>query len=121
MASDFERRKHRRLSIALPMEVRKLEDAGEVMFEQAKTSNISLGGAYLKTRVWKDMRPQEGVYVSISVPRDVSKDFPYSRLVGKARIVRVEMLLENKVDRLAKQGIGIEFSSDFVFLSAVQP
>lgn len=121
MASDFEKRKHRRLNLALPIEVKKLEAPDEVMFEQAQTSNLSLGGAYFKTQVWKDVRPQEGVYVSISVPRDVSKDFPFSRLVGKARIVRVEMLLENKVDRLAKQGIAIEFTSDFVFLSAVQP
>lgn len=121
MARTFENRKHRRFSFRLPIEVRKAEAPTELIFEEATTTNISMGGVYFEARGRMEVGPQAGVYISISVPREIRKDFPFSRLVGKARVVRAEELPGNELDPFARQGIALEFSSDLIFLSAVQP
>ena len=120
MVRTFDRRKYRRFSLQLPIEVRKVEAPAELIFEKATTTNISMGGAYLKAQGRMEVGPQAGVYISISVPREMHRDFPFSRLAGKARVARVEDLPGNELDPLAKQGIALEFSSDLIVLSAVQ-
>ncbi len=121
MFRGYEKRKYRRLGLTLPIEVRKIGPPAEPIFEEATTSNVSLGGAYFRTRTRKHVRPEEGVYISISIPRETARQFPFSRLAGKARVARVEELPGNELDPLAKQGIALEFSSDLIVLSAVQP
>lgn len=115
-----EKRKYRRLELALPIEVRKIGPPLEPIIEEATTTNVSLGGTYFKTRTRKDVKPEQDVYISISVPREMRRQFPFSRLAGKARVVRVEDLPGNALDPLAKQGIALEFSGDLISLAAVQ-
>lgn len=112
MVYEAERRSHERLDIVLPIEVRRRgkEIAGEMIFEEAKTVNLSFGGVYFKTSFRKPIDLGEDVSVSISVPREKLRFFPFSRLVGRARIIRVEDLPGNALDPLAKQGIALEFS-----------
>ena len=121
MFRGYEKRKYGRLELTLPIEVRKIGPPLELIFEEATTTNVSLSGAYFKTRIWKDVRPEEGVYISISIPREMRRHFHFSRLAGKAKVVRVEDLPGNALDPLAKQGIAIEFSSESISLSAVAP
>ena len=117
MARTFERRKHRRFDIRLSIEIRKVEAPSELIFEEATTANISRGGTYFKAPGWVDVYPQAGLYISISVPREMKKDFPFSRVVGKARVVRVEELPGSELDPLAKQGVALEFSYELIFLA----
>lgn len=113
-----ERRSHERLDIVLPIEVRmrREEMVGEMMFEEAKTVNLSLGGVYFRTSFRKPIDVGEDVSVSVSIPRGKFRFFPFSRLVGRARVVRVEDLPGNALDPLAKQGIALEFSGDLISL-----
>lgn len=117
-----ERRRHERLDIALPIEVRRRgkEMAGEMIFETATTVNLSFGGVYFKTHFRKPIDTGEHVSVAISVPREKFRFFPFSRLVGRARVVRIEELPGNALDPLAKQGIALAFSSDLISLAAVR-
>ena len=121
MFRGYEKRKYRRLELALPIEVRKIGPPAELIFEESTTTNVSLGGAYFKTRIWKDVRPKEGVYISISIPREMTRHFHFSRLAGKARVVRVEELPGDELDPLARQGIAIEFGSESISLATVAP
>ena len=121
MFKGYEKRRYKRLELALPIEVRKISPPAELIFEEATTTNVSLSGAYFKTRIWKDVKPEEGVYISISVPREMRRYFPFSRLAGKAKVVRVEDLPGDELDSLARQGLAIEFSSESISLAAVAP
>ena len=105
MNCNFERRKHRRMNLPLLVEGRRREDGREA-FERATTTDISMGGAYLKTSDFPGIGADDVISVSVSIPRQLADKFPFSRIVGKARVIRVE-----------KQGIALEFAPDMIFLA----
>ena len=113
----FERRKHRRMNLLLSVEGRRREDGWEV-FERATTSDISLGGVSLKTSGFQGVRVDDVISVSVSVPRQLADKFPFSRIAGKARVVRVEEPPPPQKDEVsAERGIALEFAPDMVFLA----
>lgn len=101
----FERRRHRRIDLPLLVEGRKQEDKREV-FKRATTADISMGGAFFKTSEFQGIGVDDVISVSVSIPRQLADKFPFSRIVGKARVVRVE-----------EQGVALEFAPDMVFLA----
>jgi hypothetical protein len=99
---DFvEKRRFKRLGMALPMKIRRASDEGKEDVGIGITINVSFNGAYVQSINIKDINPEDNINISLSVPRDEARDFPFSRIVGKAKVVRVE-----------DEGIGLEFSED---------
>lgn len=96
-----ERRQFKRLDLSLPMTLRRDSGAGKEEEQEGVTLNVSYNGAYVADIEIRDIKLQDTLRISLSVPRDDSRDFPFSRLVGKARVVRVE-----------KDGIALEFGED---------
>ena len=88
------------------------------VFETGETKDVSLAGVYFTTPAWQDVRPQELLTLSVSVPREQSRDFPFSRLVGRGRVVRVEPLHGEVPDAARRLGIAVEFADDLTVLSA---
>jgi hypothetical protein len=111
----FERRKHRRLDLSLLVEGRRQKQGREI-FERARTTDISMGGAYFKTSMWQGIKVDDVISVSVSIPRQFAHKFPFSRIVGKARVVRVDKVLSQEGTSSA-QGIALEFAPDMVFLA----
>jgi len=96
-----EKRKFKRLDLSLPTKIRyDLNDVKEKVHEGV-TLNVSFNGAYVVDINIKDIKAEDGINVLLSVPRDDTRDFPFSRLVGKARVVRVE-----------EDGVAIEFNEN---------
>ncbi len=97
---DFlEKRRFKRLDLSLPMRIRRLSGDGKEDVQDGATINISFNGAYVMDIT--NVTPGDKLNISLSVPRDDTRDFPFSRFVGKARVVRVE-----------KDGFALEFNDD---------
>ena len=89
--SDFvEKRKFKRLDLSLPMKLRRTIGGAIEEPVEAVTSNVSYEGAYLQDIDLGNIKPNDNLHISLSVPRDEARDFPFSRISGNARVVRVE-------------------------------
>ena len=98
--SDFiEKRRSKRLDLSFPMKLRRVIEwaLGEAM--EAVTSDVSYNGVYIRDINSNDIKPNDNLHISLSIPRDEARDFPFSRITGNARVVRVE-----------KGACGLEFS-----------
>ncbi|MDP2920967.1 MAG: PilZ domain-containing protein [Candidatus Omnitrophota bacterium] len=90
-ASDFvEKRRTKRLDLSLPMMLRRITGEGKEEAVEAVTSNVSYNGAYVRDVDVKNISQDDNLHISLSVPRDDSRDFPFSRISGTARVVRVD-------------------------------
>ena len=100
--SDFvEKRRSKRLGLSLPMKLRRLTGEGKEEAIEAITSNVSYDGACVVDVSLKNIKPNDNLHITLSVPRDDSRDFPFSRIIGKARVVRAE-----------RETCALEFSED---------
>ncbi len=106
MGDFVEKRRFRRLGLSLPAKIRRISSDGKEEIQDGATINVSFNGAYVVDVKLKDIRPEDELIISLSVPRDDARDFPFSRLIGKARVVRIE-----------EQGIALEFNEDIHRLS----
>ena len=101
-AGDFlEKRRFKRLDLALPAELRCVTREGKKEAQEGVTINVSYNGACIGDITIKNVKAEDTLNVTLSVPRDEARDFPFSRITGKARVVRVE-----------KDGIALEFNED---------
>lgn len=111
MSSERDRRQHKRLNLALPIQVRAQDNTG-TLFETTFTSNISAGGLYLETSRWHDPEVDQVVDVSIGVPPVVSDMMPMAKITTSARVARVdEISRAEDADRAARrrQGTALVF------------
>lgn len=96
-----DKRKFKRLDLSIPMTLKRISSDGKENTVTGLTSNISYNGTYVREANIKDLKPEENLHISLSVPRDDTRDFPFSRLTGKARVVRVE-----------KDAVALEFNEN---------
>lgn len=96
-----EKRRSKRLDLSLPITVKRASGKEKAELHSAVTINVSYNGAYVVDIGLKNIKPEDHLNVSISVPREEARDFPFSRLTGKAKVVRVE-----------KQGVALEFGEE---------
>lgn len=98
--SDFtEKRRFKRLGLSLPVILKYVSDNGKEELIDGVTNDVSYNGAFVKDVTPKNLKPNDSLHMSLTVPRDNTRDFPFSRLIGKARIARIE-----------EAGIALEFS-----------
>ncbi len=101
-ASDFvEKRKFKRLDLSLPMKVKRVSSTGKEEVFSGATGDVSYDGVYIVNIKIKNIKPEDSIHISISVPREDARDFPFSRLTGNATVIRVE-----------EDGVAAEFSKD---------
>jgi len=96
-----EKRRFKRLDLSLPMRLKRVLSDGKEEVIDTFTSNVSYTGAYVSEVSLKDVNPEDSLQVSLSVPREDTRDFPFSRFTGRARVIRVE-----------KNDIALEFNED---------
>jgi len=101
MADFVEKRRSKRLGLSLPMKLRRVTEEGRGDIIEGITSDVSYEGARLINIDLKNIKPNDRLHITLSVPRDEARDFPFSRIVGNARVVRAE----NKT-------CGLEFNED---------
>jgi hypothetical protein len=100
--NDFvEKRRFQRLDLSLPIRLRRISDEGKEKILEGVTVDVSYNGSYVIDINIKDIKAEDNVHISLSVPRDYARDFPFSRITGKARVARV-----------GEDGVALEFSED---------
>ncbi len=100
--SDYiEKRRFKRLDLSLPMRLRRVTGDGKEDVKEGVTINVSFNGAYIIDIDIKDIKPKENLHITLSVPRDEARDFPFSRVVGEAKVIRVD-----------KEGVALEFDEN---------
>lgn len=90
MGDFVEKRRSKRLGLSLPMKLRLVTEKGRGEAVEGITSNVSYEGAYIRNIDLKNIKPNDSLHISLSVPRDEARDFPFSRIIGGARVVRAE-------------------------------
>lgn len=90
-ARSFNRRRWPRVRIAVPIHVSKPAGKDGAMSQHiVQSADLSTGGAYVTTAEKGIFVPGEMLRVSVSVPWEARYLFPFSRLVGSCRVVRVD-------------------------------
>ena len=110
-----ERRHWPRMKLAVSVRLSKRTDgpiSEAVSCETARAVDLSAGGAYVTVRTPESrFLPGEILSMSIGVPAESRRAFPFSRLAGSCRVVRVD---EHWIPGSHIQGLALAFCADSV-------
>ena len=85
-----DRRHWSRIRLSVPVRVGKAS-GGAMSYETAQAVDLSAGGAYVTVHSPRmGFAPGEILSLSVAVPSESRQAFPFSRLAGSCRVVRVD-------------------------------
>lgn len=113
-----EQRRFKRIEIAFALSISVLSGDRTEEAESLGISNISFSGVYFKTNGLKKLKPDDILSLDITIPTKVAVDFPFSRIIGRARVVRVEESPPGEPELNAERAIALEFGPEAVRLKA---
>ena len=127
MKTAMERRRFRRAALDVPISIRPLgqeESAGPVM---GQVKDVSLAGVYCYTKTPCRLQPGERVVCSISISQEQTRQFPFSRLLGKGWVVRLEPVPVGRregehppEDEETVLGLAVAFTPDVAALGTIE-
>lgn len=123
MRTGFERRQFRRAELDLPVAIRPLMPEGSAapsLVGQVK--DVSLAGMYCYVTKPAPVASGDTIACSISISADHAKLFPFTRIAGKGRVLRVDARLRHGADALGNQervGLAVAFAADVTALTAL--
>ena len=113
-----ERRRGRRLNLQAPLLIRRIGTHEPGSFKEQTTDNLGLAGVYFETDD-SDFQVNEVVMTSVSIPESERRGFPFTRLAGQGRVVRVTKLDGASEGDRTKYGIALEFGNDLTALTSI--
>lgn len=114
-----ERRRGRRVTLEAPLRVRRVGTPEPESFREHVTKNIGLAGVYFETEDAQPYTLNEAVITSVSIPESQRRNFPFARLAGRSRVVRVTELPRQAPDAGRQFGVALEFGDDVTALTAL--
>lgn len=112
-----DKRKQRRIVLHTAAIVRSIQ-APQPLIGEETTGNISLSGVYFETNQAEAYKVDDRVSVSVVVaPLDL-KQFPFRRLAGRCRVVRVHELARDSAGG-RRFGVALEFGQDLLALAGL--
>ena len=115
-AKQSERRRARRAVLDAPILIRKLLAGHTSPFLEYVTKNVSLAGAYVEADS-AAFTLHESLIASLAVPEAQRRQFPFARLAGPARVVRVDPLAAGTTPGPSRIGVALEFGKDLTALT----
>lgn len=116
-ADPLDRRRGRRVELVAPLLIRRTAGPGPA--GALSTKNISLGGVYFEANEADAYAVDETVVATISIPEPQTRDFPFRRLSGRGRVVRVNRLAGQGADGRGHVGVALEFAKDVTRLTTI--
>ena len=117
----IERRRARRLNLQAPVMIRPAGSHDGEPFQQTVTKNVSLSGIYFEAEAGARYAMNTLHIVSVAIPEGARRDFPFTRLAGPSRVVRITELPESHAAGRARIGVALEFGNDLSALTATPP
>ena len=115
---NIERRRGRRAPIKAQALIRRL-DAPATPPREHTTQNISLSGVYFETDQAAGLSLNDQILASVSIPEAERRTFPFARLAGRSRVVRIQELSATPGRDEKRLGIALEFDRDLTALTAI--
>jgi len=119
MGSEIERRRGKRAFIQAPLVIRRFGSREPTPLREEVTTNVSLAGVYFETEDEHPYSANEFYTASIAIPESETRDFPFRRLAGRGRVVRIEELSGTGQAGRKRFGIALEFGQDLTALTAI--
>ena len=114
-----ERRRGHRSPLQAPLYLRRPgADPAEPSREQM-TGNISLGGVYFETDEPEAYAVHDVLFASVSIPVSQRREFPFSRVTGQSRVVRVRKVSRVHAGVASRTGVALAFGEDVTVLSTL--
>ena len=113
-----ERRRGRRVKMEALLFLRRDDAKALKAVNDHITKDISLVGVYFESEA-PLLAVNDVVVASVSIPEAQRKEFPFARIAGRSRVVRVEELPTPPEERPQRFGVAIEFGDDVTALSAI--
>ena len=119
----IDRRRGRRTDMEAQLLIRRVKEGSRsLQEEQNMAKNVSLHGVYFETHGQQDAYTVDDMVIaSLSIPESRTRDFPFSLLAGRGRVVRVEELSGAESDVSKRFGVALEFCDNLTALTAIPP
>ena len=115
--TDNDRRRERRVAMKASLLLRRLGRTDPSESREITVENVSLGGLYFETDRPDGLVPNDQVLASVSIPETERREFPFARLAGRSRIVRVQEL--PSAPGAKRFGVALEFGRDATALTSI--
>ena len=113
-----ERRRQERVRLSAPIRfedgLREEKEGGSYPYT-GHTADLSTAGAYMATVEGGPFVPGQILQVSVAIPWEARRHFPFSRIIGPCRVVRVETLSAEDPQG-ARWGVGLAFCGERITL-----
>lgn len=116
----IERRRGRRVSLPVPLQLRRSGPQGPEPPQEHLTKDLSLAGVYFETEQANAVNVDDLLFASVTIPETHRRQFPFTRVAGRIRVVRVSEL-PGAVPGRKRFGIALEFGENTTALTATPP
>lgn len=113
-------RQHRRAKLEASIEIRSLDSGVPSSPIVARTKSVSLAGCYVVMNRPVSFSIGSTLSCQIVIPREATRNFPFTRIAGKGRVVRIDDPVESSGQEGSMVGIGIAFSRDTTSLGTIR-
>jgi hypothetical protein len=117
--SRVEWRRSRRAELQGTLLTRRLGAPTSEPFREQTVCNLSLTGAYVEADREAPIAVNEEALFSVSIPAGQRRSFPFARLAGRSRVVRIDQLPSASGRNRRGIGVALAFSSDVTALMAM--
>ena len=117
-SGSVDRRRGRRAAVQAPLVIRRLGTSESKLQEETAT-NVSLAGVYFETDDAQAYLANDVVLASVAIPASQRREFPFTRIAGRSRVVRVKELPTEGTSSRRRLGIALEFNEDVTALTAI--
>jgi hypothetical protein len=114
-----ERRHHRRIALEIPVWMCSPDEGPAALWHEGRSRDLSLAGMLCTVPAWSPVAVGEMVRLSIPIPPDRQREFPFSRLAGRGRVVRIEELARRGASSQSAVELALAFGTDLIALAAV--
>lgn len=112
-----ERRRQRRVILETPVFMRAATEDPYALHEGI-VKTLSLWGAYCLVPRWRALEPGDSLVLSLTVPPAAYGQFPFSRVAGLGRVVRVEELADSADAAPARIGVAVALDENLTMHAA---
>ena len=115
-----DRRRGRRARVRAPLTIRRLGSGQPgVASQEEVTENISLAGVYFETEHDGAYDFNDVILASVAIPEPQTRHFPFTRISGRSRVVRINELPRQGSTGHSRFGVALEFGDDLTALTAI--